>query len=87
MVLIDTPPLLKVADARVLARYVDDTILVLRAGKTSRAMGAAAYSQLAQDGRSVLGTILNDWNPKMDVPYGYSSRLYQDGYVVPPKSE
>jgi len=86
MVLIDTPPLLKVADARVLARYVDDTILVLRAGKTSRAMGAAAYSQLVQDGRSVLGTILNDWNPKMDVPYGYSSRLYQEGYGATPKS-
>jgi len=58
MVLIDTPPMLQIADARILGRLVDTAILVFRAGKTSRDAALAAKRRLTDDGIPVLGTIL-----------------------------
>lgn len=69
-VLIDTPPMLQIPDARVLGRLVDRVVLVMRAGKTTRAAAAAARQRFSEDGTKVLGTILNDWNPKRS-PNGY----------------
>lgn len=63
MVLIDTPPMLRISDARVLARMADAAILVTRARKTSREAASAANSRLTEDGTRVLGTVLNDWDP------------------------
>jgi succinoglycan biosynthesis transport protein ExoP len=62
-VLIDTPPLLAFADARVLGRITDGIILVLRSGVTDRSAAWAARNRLTDDGATVLGLILNDWNP------------------------
>jgi capsular exopolysaccharide synthesis family protein len=63
-VLIDTPPLLQIADARVSGRLADGVILVVRAGHTAKEAVAAAYQRLADDDTHVLGLILNDWKPK-----------------------
>jgi capsular exopolysaccharide synthesis family protein len=62
-VLVDTPPLLPVADARVIGRLSDGVILVVRADQTTREAAAAAHQRLADDGTPVLGLILNDWTP------------------------
>jgi capsular exopolysaccharide synthesis family protein len=62
-VLIDTPPILPVPDARVMARLADGAILVLRAGKTTVDTAMAARERLGRDGAPVLGTLLNDWEP------------------------
>ena len=64
MILIDTPPLLHMPDARVLARMSDAVVLVARAGRTLREAAVAAFDCLAQDRSNVLGVILNDWNPR-----------------------
>jgi len=64
MVLIDTPPMLQIADARLVGRYADAVVLVARARKTTRDAIIAAYQRLAEDRIRVLGTVLNDWNPK-----------------------
>jgi succinoglycan biosynthesis transport protein ExoP len=64
MIIIDTPPLLHMPDARVLGRMADAVVLVARAGRTLREAAAAASERLLQDGTPVLGIILNDWNPK-----------------------
>jgi capsular exopolysaccharide synthesis family protein len=77
IVLIDTPPVLSVADARVLAKHSDGAILVVRAGKTTREVGLAAYSRLEDDGVPVIGTILNAWDSKADYAYGYIVDLYK----------
>jgi succinoglycan biosynthesis transport protein ExoP len=63
-IFIDTPPVLQISDARLIAQNADGVILILRAGKTLRTMARAAMQQLSEDGTPVLGTILNDWNPE-----------------------
>lgn len=63
-IFIDTPPMLQIPDARVLGRMVDRVIMVVRAGKTIRDAAQAAHQRFVEDGTKLLGTILNDWNPK-----------------------
>jgi Mrp family chromosome partitioning ATPase len=81
MVLIDTPPMLQMPDARVLGRMAGAVILVLRAGSTTRDAALAARQRFAEDKTNLLGTILNDWNPKSS-PGGYygSYKGYGGGY-------
>lgn len=64
MVLIDTPPMLPMPDARVLGRLVDSVILVVRAEWTTKQTAAAASQRLMDDGTCVLGTVLNEWHPR-----------------------
>jgi capsular exopolysaccharide synthesis family protein len=64
MVLIDTPPMLQMPDARVAGRLADAVVLVVRADSTTRDAAVAARQRFADDSTRVLGTILNDWNPK-----------------------
>ena len=71
MVIIDTPPMLQMPDARVLGRLADAVILVTRAGHTTRDVAVAANQRFAEDKTRVLGTILNDWDPKKSSHYGY----------------
>lgn len=69
-IIIDTPPMLHIPDARVLGQIVDSVIMVIRAAKTTRAAATAARKRFYEDGTKLLGTILNDWNPK-SAPNGY----------------
>jgi Mrp family chromosome partitioning ATPase len=62
-VLIDTPPVLQVADARVIGRFADGIVLVVRAGQTARNAAAAAHERLDADRANVVGLILNDLDP------------------------
>lgn len=74
-ILIDTPPLMYLSDARVLGRLADGVILVVRAGMTTKDMALAAKNRLVQDGISVIGTVLNRWHAKesaKDAYYGYA---------------
>jgi Mrp family chromosome partitioning ATPase len=64
MILIDTPPMISLADARILGQWADAVILVIRSGHTSRNAALVAREQLSDDGTPLLGTILTDWNPK-----------------------
>jgi succinoglycan biosynthesis transport protein ExoP len=69
MILIDTPPLLQVADARLICSQADATVLVI-AQHTSREAAVLARQQLSSDGSHLLGTILNKWDPKTSL-HGY----------------
>jgi capsular exopolysaccharide synthesis family protein len=77
MVVVDTPPVIAVPDARALGRLADGVILVIRAGHTTLESAMAARERFADDGTRVLGTVLNGWNPKMR---GRSSGRYYAGY-------
>jgi capsular exopolysaccharide synthesis family protein len=77
-VVIDTPPMVNISDARVVARLADAVILVLRSAFTTRDAALLAKRRFAEDGIEVLGTILNYWNPKTP-GYGYY-RYYYSGY-------
>jgi capsular exopolysaccharide synthesis family protein len=78
LVLIDAPPMLHFADARVLGRHSDGVILVLRSGQTKRDAAMLARQRFDEDGTCVLGTILNNWDLKnFRSPYAYA---YGDAY-------
>ncbi len=80
MVLIDTPPVLNLPDARILGRMADGVILVIRAGSTSRDTALAARDRLKEDGTTVLGSILNYWDPKKSRGGRYGYAYYYDRY-------
>jgi non-specific protein-tyrosine kinase len=63
-VLIDTPPVIAVTDAAVLAPRVDGVLLVVNAGKTKRDLAVKARDVLQQVNANVLGVVLN--NAKVD---------------------
>ncbi len=76
--LLDVPPILHLADARVVGRFADGVALVIRSGHTDRAMAVAAYRSLSEDGIPLFGTVLNDWSPtgfkQREYPYFYGYR-------------
>lgn len=55
--LLDSPPLLAVADSSLLIRHTDTTVLVIRSGKTSSGQIGRAIATLAQE--KILGVVLN----------------------------
>jgi polysaccharide biosynthesis transport protein len=63
-IIIDTPPMINIADARIIARLGDALILVVRSGTTTRDAALLAKSRFVEDGTPLLGTILNFWNAK-----------------------
>jgi len=59
VIICDTPPLLSVADARILARLFDGTILVARARKTTIDLAGKALKSLRDINAPVLGLVIN----------------------------
>jgi capsular exopolysaccharide synthesis family protein len=74
-ILIDTPPMLQIPDARIIGQHCDSVIFVARAGKTTRDVARAAKMKFFQDGTHILGVVLNDWAPGQN-GYGYDSKYY-----------
>jgi capsular exopolysaccharide synthesis family protein len=75
-VLIDSPPMIGMADARLLSRSADGVILICRAGETSPEQLGEARQRLADDGTPVIGTILNGCDLRVEDPSyvnGYNS--------------
>lgn len=76
-VLVDTPPLLSVPEARVMARLADGVVLVVRADSTPLDAAMAAENYVREDGGTVIGTILNDASQSHTAYYsGYASANY-----------
>jgi capsular exopolysaccharide synthesis family protein len=78
-IIIDTPPMINMADARVIAKLSDGLILVVRSGSTTRDAALLAKARFAADGIPVMGTILNFWNPKTP-GYSYYKHYYAGYY-------
>jgi len=79
MVIIDTPPMLLVPDARMLGPIADAVVLIVRAGQTTRDAAWAVYQRLTSDRTRVLGVVLNDWDAKNSPNgyYGYQTLPYR----------
>ncbi|MEO8097283.1 MAG: polysaccharide biosynthesis tyrosine autokinase [Acidobacteriota bacterium] len=75
-IIIDTPPISFLSDARILGRVADGAVLVLRAGVTTRDDAMAAKRRLKDDGIHLLGTILNAWDGNKKARYGYGQSYY-----------
>ena len=53
--MIDSPPVLQIPDSRLMARFADGIIMVVRAGRTARDSAVLAHQRLAEDGSRVFG--------------------------------
>lgn len=80
-VLVDSPPLLSVADSRILATLVDAVVLVARAHSTPYDVVRRARSLLYGSGARILGVALNDLNVARN---GFGYQEYQYGYGYGP---
>jgi len=61
-VLVDAPPCLEFADTRIMARYAEKLLLVVRADYTDSSTVQAAVQRLLGDGIPVMGIIFNYWD-------------------------
>jgi succinoglycan biosynthesis transport protein ExoP len=77
LVLIDTPPMLHMADARILSAQADGVILVFRAGVTDRDDAADVCARIVNDNITLVGTILNDFNAGRDGKRGHSASYFE----------
>jgi polysaccharide biosynthesis transport protein len=68
LVLLDAPPLLNVADGRILSTMVEGTIMVVRGSVTPREMVRRAEIYISEVGGRLIGVVLNDVD------------LHRDGY-------
>ena len=71
LVIVDSPPLLGVADASALASRVDGVLLVVNPTQANRRTLEHATDQLNKAGGRLLGTVLNAVSPAMGYGYGY----------------
>lgn len=69
IILFDTPPVVAVTDAAVLATRVDGVLLVLQAHKTSRDRARQARQILEKVKANIVGVVLN--NAEIEQGYGY----------------
>ena len=72
LVIIDSPPVLPVADARVLASVADRILFVVRWSNTRRESVAQAVKQLREAGGNFAGVVLNNVDVRRHAEYGYS---------------
>ncbi len=79
LVIIDSPPISAVSDARLLAREVDRTVFVVRWAETPRAMVAVAIRQLKSSGAELAGVLLSMVDVRKHARYGYGDSGYYYG--------
>lgn len=84
IVLLDSPPVLAVADPLILASKIDGTVLILDADKTHRSAGVHARGELERVGATIIGSVLNSFDasgsPYYYEPYSYG---YSDAQPEP----
>ena len=68
-VLIDTPPVLEITDASIVARKCDGAVLVIESGRVKYRDAQKAQEQLKKSGCSILGAVLNKVQVRKDKYY------------------
>ena len=71
IVILDAPPMMQVADARLLANVSDGTILVIGCENSDRQLVLKAKEQLERTGTHMLGLVLNKRASKSHMYYAY----------------
>ena len=78
VVLIDTPPIVAVTDAAILAQEVDGVILVLASGEVNKEYAQRAKETLDKVGAKILGAVLNKVEIKTSEYYYYNYNNAED---------
>lgn len=79
LVLVDSPPVLPVADAKVLSTIVDAVLYVVRWQDTPRETAAYAIKQLREVNANLAGAVLNAVDIRRQSEYGYGDGGYYYG--------
>jgi len=89
IVILDTPPIMAVSDAIILASFTDATLLVTRYAKTRRDMAKQALNALRQVNAHVSGIVLNGISAGKSgyYSYGYYSDYNSLPKLTPSKAE
>ncbi|MGN1401828.1 MAG: CpsD/CapB family tyrosine-protein kinase [Bacillus sp. (in: firmicutes)] len=74
VIILDTPPLLAVADAQIVAKHTDGAILVVASGKTEAEQAKKAKEMVESTGTRLLGAVLNQQKEKRKRHDGYYER-------------
>lgn len=81
LVVIDSAPVMAVSDTRILARFVDKTVFLVRWADTRRETAIAGLRQVTEAGADVAGVLLSMVDVKQHASYGYSDSGYYYGRV------
>jgi capsular exopolysaccharide synthesis family protein len=79
-VFFDSPPIMGVSDASVLASEVDMTIQVIQYRRYPQPMNVRAKQMIEKVGGNLVGIVLNNINMSQDESYYYYSGYYHDYY-------
>lgn len=71
LIVLDSSPVMAVSDPRILSRYVDRTIFVVRWAKTRREQALNALEQVVVAGGTVAGTVLTMVDVRRHAQYGF----------------
>jgi len=85
LVLVDSPPILGVSDASVLASEVDLTMIVVQHRKLPRNMLIRVKQAVENVGGNVLGVVLNNVDVRSDSQYQYYTSYYT--YYAPSEAQ
>jgi capsular exopolysaccharide synthesis family protein len=85
LILIDSPPILGVSDASVLASEVDLTIIVVQHRKLPRNMLLRVKQSVENVGGNIIGVVLNNVDVRSDSQYQYYTSYYT--YYAPAETQ
>jgi polysaccharide biosynthesis transport protein len=81
-VFFDSPPIMGVSDASILASEVDMTLQVIQYRRYPQPMNIRAKQMIEKVGGNLLGIVLNNINMSQDESYYYYSGYYHDYYYT-----
>jgi Mrp family chromosome partitioning ATPase len=87
IVFFDSPPIMGVSDASILASEVDMTVQIIQYRRYPQPMNVRAKQLIEKVGGNLVGIVLNNINMSQDESYYYYSGYYQDYYAKNEDSE
>jgi polysaccharide biosynthesis transport protein len=80
-VIFDTPPIIGIADTKVIGKIIDGFLFVVRPGVADYGSATAAKKMLDSTGLKVLGVIVNGANMNQE-PYHYNNYYYESKNIA-----
>lgn len=81
-IVIDSPPVLAVPDARVLASYSDAVVFVVRWSVTSKTQVQQGINMIESVGTTLTGMVMTQVDQRKMKTYGYQGQYGYDGYAA-----
>lgn len=78
-IIVDSPPILSVADASLLANMVDGVVLVLKGGSTRMEAVVKAKEKILEAKGKIIGVVVNNISPQKEDRYYYYHYYYSEG--------